>query len=142
MSSSLVLPEGGGAAAKLRRVLVIDDSPAVRSEVRATLAPAGYEVIEAADGVSGAAAISDGATELGLVICDVNMPQLTGIELLESLAQSASSRSVPILMLTSEGRPSLMQRARRAGAKGWLLKPFNPAVLLTAVRKLLPIDPS
>lgn len=118
-----------------KTVIVIDDSETVRQQVRIVLEGSGYAVVEAEDGVEGAAAIRahQGAV---LVICDVNMPRLGGIEMLETLRCQGVSAELPIIMLTTEGRPDLIERARASGAKGWMVKPFKPTMLLAAVTKI------
>jgi len=117
------------------RIIVIDDSETVREQVSIVLTGAGYEIVEAGDGVDGAEVIraNSGAS---LAICDVNMPRLGGVEMLEKLA-GAGNLTLPVLMLTTEGRPDLIERARAAGAKGWMVKPFKPTMLLAAVQKLV-----
>ena len=117
------------------RIIVIDDSETVREQVSTVLTGAGYEIVEAGDGVDGAEVIcaNSGAS---LAICDVNMPRLGGVEMLEKLA-GAGNLTLPVLMLTTEGRPDLIERARAAGAKGWMVKPFKPTMLLAAVQKLV-----
>lgn len=118
-----------------KRVLVVDDSATVRQQVALALQQAGYEIVEAVDGADGLNKLSsDGA--ISMVICDINMPLMNGLEMIEQIARSATMRKVPIVMLTTEGQPALIQRARQAGAKGWLVKPFKPDHLLAAVNKL------
>jgi two-component system chemotaxis response regulator CheY len=123
----------------VKKILVIDDSDTVRQQVRYTLAEAGYEIIEAIDGIEGLEVIR-ATNDLSLALCDVNMPGMNGLEMLVEVQRTGSS--VPIIMLTSEGQPSLMQRARAAGAKGWIVKPFKPDLLLETVSKLLPKEPA
>ena len=115
-------------------VLVVDDSATVRLQVSRALASAGYIVVEAVDGVEALEKLTASAT-FALVVCDINMPRMSGVELLESLAQQPGPRP-PILMLTTEGHPALIQRAKASGAKGWMMKPFNPELLIAAARKL------
>ena len=101
--------------------------------VRQALEPAGFDVLEAVDGMDGLEkARSSG--DLSLVLCDVNMPRMTGMEMIEHL--HTEKVAIPILMLTSEGQPSLIRRARESGAKGWIVKPFKVELLLAAVNKL------
>jgi two-component system, chemotaxis family, chemotaxis protein CheY len=116
------------------RVLVVDDSETVRRQVRQALEPAGYEVVEAVDGVDGLEKIRTSA-DLGLVLCDVNMPRMTGLEMIARV--HAEGSTTPIIMLTSEAQPSLVQRARGSGAKGWIVKPFKVELLLAAVHKTI-----
>jgi two-component system, chemotaxis family, chemotaxis protein CheY len=107
----------------------------VRQMVGTTLGQAGYEIVEAVDGVDGLSKLSDD-TDISMVICDLNMPRMSGLEMIEQIAQSKTIRKIPVVMLTTEGQPALIQRARQAGAKGWLVKPFKPDLLLATVNKL------
>ena len=118
-----------------KRVLVVDDSATVRQQVGMTLQSAGYEIVEAVDGADGLSKLADNG-DISMVICDINMPRMTGLEMIEQIAQSKTIRKVPVVMLTTEGQPALIQRARQAGAKGWIVKPFKPDLLLAAVNKL------
>lgn len=116
-----------------KRILVVDDSATVRQQVCDTLAAAGYESVQAVDGLD---AISKLDASVGLAICDINMPRLNGIEMLEKIRTDARWNALPVVMLTTEGQASLIARARQAGAKGWITKPFKADLLLAAVRKL------
>jgi two-component system chemotaxis response regulator CheY len=118
-----------------KKVIVIDDSQTVRTQVSVVLTEAGYSVLEAEDGVEGAAAIR-GNPDAVLAICDVNMPKQGGLEMLEALRADDASAGIPIVMLTTEGRPDLIERAKASGAKGWIVKPFKPTMLLAVVNKL------
>jgi two-component system chemotaxis response regulator CheY len=118
----------------VKRVLVIDDSSAVRQQVRSTLVEAGYEVVEACDGLDGLEKLRTLSTG-DLALCDVNMPRMTGLEML--LEAQRAGLTIPILMLTTEGQPSMIRDARRAGAKGWIVKPVKPELLLIAVDKIV-----
>jgi two-component system chemotaxis response regulator CheY len=115
-------------------ILLIDDSETVRHQVRQTLVRAGYEVLEAADGVDGLEKIRR-RPALALVLCDINMPRMNGLEMLEQLHRDGSK--VPIVMLTTEGQPLLIRRAKQAGAKGWIVKPIKAEPLLSAITKIL-----
>ncbi len=116
------------------KILVIDDSASVRQQVGDTLRNAGFGVDEATNGLEGKNAIE--ANAYACVICDVNMPFMNGIEMLEALEESGSKKDVPIVMLTTEGSRELIQKAKQAGASGWIVKPFKPELLVAAVRKL------
>jgi two-component system chemotaxis response regulator CheY len=118
-----------------RKILVVDDSNTTRGQLRFTLADAGYEVIEAVDGLDGLAKLR-AHRDIAMVLCDVNMPRQGGLEMLESLPAHLPGRVPPIVVLTTEGAVDLIQRAQRAGAKGWIRKPFKPELLLAAVQKL------
>ena len=118
------------------KIVVVDDSRTARQQVSEALAGTGYEVIEAVDGADGLSKIAShpGAS---LVICDVNMPNMNGLEMLRALRQQQPSAQMPVVMLTTEAQPELLQQAKMAGAKGWIVKPFKPALLVAAVRKLI-----
>jgi two-component system chemotaxis response regulator CheY len=114
------------------QVLVVDDSATIRSQVRLALTAAGMEVLEAKDGVEGLATLRSGAVDV--VICDVNMPRMSGIEMVR--AMSAEGIRVPTVMLTTEGQPALIRSAKEAGARGWIVKPFDSTMLVKAVARL------
>jgi two-component system chemotaxis response regulator CheY len=118
-----------------RRVLVVDDSATVRLQVARALGPAGFDVIEASDGQEGIEMIQ-GDPEIAAVICDVNMPRKSGLELIEAVQASGHGTHLAIIVMTTEGQPALVQRAKAAGAKGWIVKPFKPNVLVAAIAKL------
>jgi two-component system chemotaxis response regulator CheY len=118
-----------------KRVLIVDDSATIRQQVRMALSQAGFEVVEAADGVEGVSKIRTDST-LAAVICDINMPNKSGLELIEEIKAGGAHTHLPIVMLTTEGQPALVQRAKAAGAKGWIVKPFKPNLLVAALEKL------
>jgi two-component system, chemotaxis family, chemotaxis protein CheY len=115
------------------KVLVIDDSLMVRQQVSRALTAAGFSIVEAADGLEALQKLAS-SPETRLVVCDVNMPRMNGIEFLERL--NATGPAVPVVMLTTEGQPELIQRAKALGAKGWIVKPFKPELLVAAAKKL------
>ena len=118
-----------------KKILVVDDSSTVRQQVAQVLTQVGFEVLEAADGQLGAELIAkEGA--LAVVICDVNMPRMNGIEMVTTVKSRPEHAALPILMLTTDGQPALIKRAKEAGARGWMVKPFNPTQLVAAVKKL------
>jgi len=128
--------QGRGESEDLAKVvLIIDDSASVRRQVASVLGPAGYELLEAVDGIDGAERIRS-REDLALVICDVNMPRMNGLDMLEGLKTEIARRALPVVMLTTEGQPEAMARAKLAGAKGWFVKPFKERLLLGAVQKL------
>jgi two-component system chemotaxis response regulator CheY len=126
------MSEGGAMSAK---VLVVDDSLMVRQQVRCALDGAGFAVIEAHDGVDALAKLA-AFPETSLVILDINMPNMNGIEFLQSLRGNAQHSQLPVVMLTTEGHPELMQQAKSLGAKGWIIKPFKAELLIAAVQRL------
>jgi two-component system chemotaxis response regulator CheY len=119
-----------------KKVLVVDDSPTIRQQVGNALQQAGIDVVEAADGVEGVAKV-EGDAEIGMVIVDVNMPRMNGLEMLESIKSGGKNAQLHVVMLTSEGQQSLIERAKKAGAKGWIVKPFKSELLVSAVKRLL-----
>jgi two-component system chemotaxis response regulator CheY len=118
-----------------KKVLVVDDSATVRQQVRLALAQSGFDVVEAVDGVDGQDKISS-TPDIKMVICDVNMPRMNGIDMIEAVHATGRHAGLPIVMLTTEGQPALIQRAKAAGAKGWIVKPFKADLLVAAVQKL------
>jgi len=117
------------------RILIVDDSATVRQQVSLALTGAGFEVVEAVDGQAGAETI-EAEDDLSLVICDVNMPRMNGLEMLERIKAGGQRDHLPVVMLTTEGQPALIKRAKAAGAKGWIVKPFKAAQLVAAAKKL------
>ena len=118
-----------------KKVLIIDDSSSVRHQVTGLLGSAGFEMLEAVDGVDGAARIRE-TLDLALVICDVNMPRLSGLDMLESIQEEIKARGLPILMLTTEADPAAIARAKNGGARAWMVKPFKEHLLVAAATKL------
>jgi two-component system chemotaxis response regulator CheY len=115
-------------------ILIIDDSASLRQVVAMALQGAGYEVIQASDGVA-ALALLDGR-KIGMAVCDVNMPRMNGIEFVKAAKALPAYRFLPILMLTTESQEAKKDEGRAAGAKAWMVKPFSPASLVNAVSKL------
>lgn len=125
----------GAVESQRRRVLVIDDSARVRQQVRRMLEDAGFAVVEAENAEDAAPLLRAGG--FALVLCDVQMPGQNGVELLETLQAEDQTPQVPVVMITSEGQPSLLKRAARAGARGWIIKPFKAQQLLETAARLL-----
>ncbi|MFD2112917.1 response regulator [Thiorhodococcus fuscus] len=118
-----------------KTILMVDDSASLRSVVAIALRGAGYDVIEASDGRDALAKLA--GQKVHLIISDVNMPNMDGITLVQELKKQPSYRFTPIMMLTTETQPEKKEAARAAGAKAWLVKPFQPPTLLEAVSKLV-----
>jgi two-component system chemotaxis response regulator CheY len=118
-----------------RKVLVIDDSEAVREQVRAALAGAGFEVLQAADGTEGLDTICS-CEDLRAVLCDINMPRMSGLDMLERAKERGHLPKLPVVMLTTEDQPGLVERAKAVGARGWIVKPFKPEHVVSTIRKL------
>ena len=116
-------------------ILAVDDSASMRQMVSFTLKGAGYDVVEASDGVQALNLAK--ARAVNLVITDVNMPNMDGISLIRELRTLTSYRFTPLLMLTTESSVEKKQEGKAAGATGWIVKPFNPEQLLKTVKKVL-----
>ena len=118
-----------------KTVLAVDDSVSIRQMVSFTLKSAGYDVIEAVDGMDGLDKAK--GTNVNLVLTDQNMPRMDGLALIKSLRALPSYQTVPILMLTTESSDAMKTQGRAAGATGWLVKPFDPQKLIEVVRKVI-----
>jgi len=120
----------------MTKILVVDDSATMRQQVRQVLTGGGFEVLEAVDGQDGLATVT-ADEDVKVMILDVNMPRMNGIELAEALhANGRMAAGLNVVMLTTEGHAELIARAKAAGAKGWIVKPFKPDLLLAAVKKM------
>jgi len=119
----------------MRQILTVDDSASVRQMVSFTLRKAGYEVTEAVDGRDALGKIGQG--KFDLIITDLNMPNVDGIQLITGVRKMAGCSFVPILMLTTESQPEKKDAGRKAGATGWIVKPFNAEQLVAVVQKLV-----
>ena len=117
-----------------RKVLIVDDSETIRQQVTEALVQAGFGVLEAADGVDGLACANVNA--LSMIILDVNMPRLSGLDMLEQLKSEPKHAALPVLMLTTEVEQSMIARAKKAGARGWMIKPVKMDQLVSTVSKL------
>jgi two-component system chemotaxis response regulator CheY len=118
-----------------KRILLVDDSASVRQVAGIALRRAGYETIEAENGQDGLSKLDGG--KLNLIISDVNMPVMNGIEFLKAVKQHATCKFTPVIMLTTEAGDDMKAQGRAAGAKAWIVKPFQPQTLLDAVSKLV-----
>jgi two-component system chemotaxis response regulator CheY len=118
-----------------KTILVVDDSSSLRQVVGIALKGAGYDVIEACDGKDALGKIS--GQKVHLIISDVNMPNMDGITFVKEVKKIPEHKFVPIIMLTTESQEAKKQEGQAAGAKAWVVKPFQPAQMLTAVSKLV-----
>jgi two-component system, chemotaxis family, chemotaxis protein CheY len=119
-----------------KKILVVDDSRTARQQVRNALSSSAYELIEAVDGNDGLSKIAS-HLDAALIVCDVNMPHLNGLDMLRALRVAQPGAQIPIVMLTTEAQPELLQQAKQAGVRGWIVKPFKPDLFLAAVRKIV-----
>jgi two-component system chemotaxis response regulator CheY len=115
-------------------VLAIDDSRTIREMLRETLSSAGFDVHVAVDGLDGLEKLR--ALSPNVIITDINMPRLDGFGVIEAVRAGAYRSALPILVLTTESAPDLKERARKSGATGWIVKPFDDAKLVSAIRRI------
>jgi two-component system chemotaxis response regulator CheY len=118
-----------------KKIVIVDDSASIREVVKFTLENAGFDVLVGTDG-SNAIHFFDGR-EIHLLITDLHMPEVNGIELIRSVRQLEEYKRIPILFLTTESQKDKKNEAKDAGATGWLIKPFVPQKLLAAINKVL-----
>lgn len=121
------------------KVLIVDDSLTIRQVVAEALEAGGFETLDASDGDEALLKLRQRA-DISLVMCDINMPEMSGLDLVAKVRRLGSN--VQFVMLTTEGKPELMERARGLGVKGWMLKPVKPHLLAGAVRSLIGEAPS
>ncbi|MCE2593989.1 response regulator [Motilimonas cestriensis] len=118
-----------------KTILVVDDSASIRQVVGIALKGAGYDVIQACDGKDALGKMS--GQKINLIISDVNMPNMDGISFLKEVKQHPKYKFTPVIMLTTEAGQGKMAEGRAAGAKAWVVKPFQPPQMLDAVAKLV-----
>lgn len=119
----------------MHNLLVVDDSPSMRAMISLTLNKAGYQSKEAEDGVQALVAANE--DDFDLVITDINMPEMDGIQLIKELRNLDSYKFTPILVLTTESGNDMKNSGKVAGATGWIVKPFDPDKLLSALSRVL-----
>ncbi len=118
-----------------KKILIVDDSSSVRTVARLALREKGYDVVEAGNGQEALTVLQ--GDRCHLVISDVNMPVMDGISLLKQIKAHPNYKFTPVIMLTTESGEDKKQEGRAAGAKAWIIKPFQPQVLVDAVSKLI-----
>ncbi len=119
----------------MKRILTVDDSASIRQMVSFTLTKSGYEVNEATDGADGLTKAKQ--QKFDLIITDLNMPIMDGIVMMAAIRKVSGYSFTPILMLTTESQPEKKDAGKKAGATGWIVKPFNSEQLVAVVRKLI-----
>ncbi len=115
-------------------ILTVDDSRTMRDMLRMALAEAGYNVLQAEDGVHGLEVLQTAMPDV--IVTDINMPKMDGFGLIEAVRKDSRYKRVPILVLTTESDTAKKMRAKEAGATGWIVKPFEPAKLIAAIRRV------
>ncbi|MCG8425746.1 MAG: response regulator [Chromatiales bacterium] len=118
-----------------KTILIVDDSNSIRQVVGIALRGAGYDVIEACDGKDALTKMT--GDKIHLIISDVNMPNMDGITFLKEVKKHPRYKFTPVIMLTTEAGKDKLEEGRAAGAKAWVVKPFQPPQMLDAVSKLI-----
>ncbi|MGC9955079.1 MAG: response regulator [Rhizomicrobium sp.] len=117
-----------------KTVLTVDDSRTMRDMLASALIQSGYRVVQADDGVQAIGMLANETPDV--IITDINMPRLDGFGFIEEVRSNPKYRAIPILVLTTENSPEMKERARKSGATGWLVKPFDTAKLTDAIRRV------
>ena len=123
-----------------KKILVVDDSQTIRSSVKYTLEKEDYEVVTACDGKDGLEKLgdlSDSSERPGMIITDINMPIMDGITFLKEVKKDSNFKFIPALVLTTESQASMKEKGKKAGAAGWLVKPFKPEQLIKVAKKFI-----
>jgi two-component system chemotaxis response regulator CheY len=115
-------------------VLTVDDSKTMRQMLQHALVSAGFNVVQAEDGVHGLEVLSQSTPDA--IVTDINMPRMDGFGFIEGVRRQDEYRAIPILVLTTESDGEKKERARRAGATGWIVKPFDPVKLVSAIQRV------
>ena len=121
----------------MKKILTVDDSVTVLKVLSGTLEKAGYQVFEAKDGCEALSKLDN--CQVDMLVTDLNMPNMNGIDLIRQVRNLPGNRFMPIIMLTSENQPELKKAGKEAGASGWVTKPFSPSSLLSVVRMVCPV---
>lgn len=117
-----------------KKILTADDSASMRQMVTFTLKGAGYDVVESVDGKDALSKLTD--ADIGMIITDLNMPNMDGIELIRSVRAMPAFKFIPIILLTTESQDAKKKEGKEAGATGWIVKPFKPEQLVGVVKKV------
>lgn len=117
-----------------KHCLIVDDSPTMRNMIKATVNEMGFEAATAQDGEKALKSVQ--AQKFDIIITDINMPNMDGIELIRHLRNQDGTKFTPILVITTEGGDNVKAAGKEAGASGWIVKPFNPDTLRKAIAKL------
>lgn len=117
-------------------IMTVDDSTSIRQMVTFTLKEAGYDVIEAVDGIDALQKLE--TAKVNLILTDLNMPNLDGIGLIKKVRMMPNYKFTPIIFLTTESQEAKKNEAKASGATGWIVKPFKPEQLISVIKKVLP----
>jgi|SRR6056297_411055 len=123
-----------------KRVLILDDSRTIRTSVKYTLQKSGYEILLAENGVEGLEVLKENSginDRPQMIITDINMPKMNGIEFIKEVKKDRQFKFIPILVLTTESQAEMKNKGKEAGAAGWLVKPFSPEQLTGVVKRFV-----
>ncbi|HKL41117.1 MAG TPA: response regulator [Clostridia bacterium] len=123
-----------------KRVLILDDSRTIRTSVKYTLQKSGYEILLAENGVEGLEVLKENNSRKDrpqMIITDINMPKMNGIEFIKEVKKNREFKFIPILVLTTESQAEMKNKGKEAGAAGWLVKPFSPEQLTGVVKRFV-----
>lgn len=119
------------------KILIVDDSATQRKKQRDLLEAFGYEVLEASNGAEGIEKYNSFKNEISLILCDINMPEMDGFEMLSVLQNSLKEKPIPIFMVTTESTPDMKSKGKSLGVRAWVTKPYQEQKLLAAIEKVL-----
>ena len=119
----------------VKTIMIVDDAVSIRGLASMTLENSGYRVIEAHDGKDALEKLS--GEKVNMIITDLNMPNMDGIEFIKAVRVNETYKMIPILFLTTESQNEKKMEAKEAGATGWIIKPFLPAKLIAAIQKVM-----
>jgi len=118
-------------------ILIVDDSESIREVISAALIENGYEVIQGVDGKDGLDKLHSRSSDIKLILSDLNMPNMDGIQLVKEVRRDEKFKYLPIIMLTTESQATKKMEAKEAGATGWIIKPFEKDKLMNTIKKVL-----
>ena len=118
------------------KIMVVDDSEIIRVQLNEDLTKAGYEVVQAYDGLNGLKVLEQNE-DIKLIICDVNMPEMDGITMCENVSKDETRNHIPIVMLTTQNSPELRAKGKSYGVIAWVTKPYKASSLMAGIKKIL-----
>jgi two-component system chemotaxis response regulator CheY len=118
----------------MKKVLIVDDSETIRQQLGRALSAVGMAVVEATDGVDGLERAFE-CDDLSVIVLDINMPRLNGLDVLDRLRENPKTAPIPVLILTTEAQNSMIARAKQAGAKAWMIKPVKMDLFVNVVQR-------
>lgn len=119
----------------MKKILIVDDSETVRSQLQKDLSSAGFEVVQAVDGHHGIEQAK--AHKPAFILCDLNMPKMDGLSMVQELKRDPLFKDVPVFMLTTEASPEIKAKAKEIGIRAWITKPYDSAKLIIGIKKVL-----